>query len=546
MSFPRSKNRTVTGAILIVISIGLGLLSRTVIGSASVSSDWKGYRILLVDKTRPESEVLAALRASGIASVLSESNEPFLVSNWNSLDTMSLAEAREVIAPDDPRYDAYLKRMGRWFEARVGGADYRAYYIRIDPSRFSASELEKNVASALNGYEGKYLMPKAEGRRPSRGREGVYFGFAALVMLVAAAVGPLLGKTAASISALGKRKPGQLTTDRFAFRLSLLAPWFSLAGGGLMAAALSALWGIALSELAEKLDLPLDELRDKSWASALESLKQQGRPSLALLAVALFALLVVPGSAAAVGISLCGSCAAGAGFILITAQRSAKRRFTPMPIAGKRFSRRVRSASENTRAVLALSAVLAWGLCRIITSGGVVSGAPENAKSFVSPSLLAYPSPVEGRGRAQPLPAEARARASSETGNILPGLASYLEHRAVQEALPYTRLGQERADPFASLSLPEGVDRSLDLRFDDDWAKKAYATLPDLSIESMLIAQGGATVGMTISGLSGGVRPLAPIECLLYIFLLIPPIGRLFVGAPFSRDATSGEIRQEA
>jgi len=530
-----------TGAILIVGAIGLGFVSKSAIGPTFVSSDWKGYRILLVDKIRPEREVLAALREAGFVSVLSESNEPFFVSNWSSLDTMSLAQAHEAIAPDDPRCDDYLKRMGQWFEAHVSGADYRVYYIKHDSPLFSTAEIDKGVASALKD---KYLLPRSEGQRVGREGAGAYWGFAAFVMLLAAAAGPFLGKTSVSVSALGKRRPGQLSSDRFAFRLSLLSPWFVLAGGGLMAAALSALWGIALSELAEKLDLPLDELRDRGWAAAFESLKWQGCPALALPAVALFALLLATGSTEAVGISLTGSCVAGIGFILITAQRSAKRRFTPLPIGGNRFALGGRSVSEKARAILAVSAILAWGLCRIIPLGWV-SGTSEDVKLFAAPSSLAYPSPVQVRGSVKPLPAEARARASSETGSLLPGLASYLEHRAIQEALPYVRLGQERADPFASLSLPEGGDKSLDIRFDDLWAKKAYADLPYLSIESMLVAQGGATLGETRPGITGA-RPLAPIECLLYIFLLIPPIGRLFVGVPSSRDVASGEIRQEA
>lgn len=547
MSFPRSTNWVglASGVILLAVSFGLGFLSQSVIGFAPAASAWKGYRILLVDTSIPEREVLAALRSAGITSVLSESNEPFLVSNWNTLDTMSLAQARESIAPEDPRYDAYLKRMGQWFEARVGGADYRAYYLKNGSSLFTDAGVDKEVASALKVYQGKYLLPRSEGRSPGRGGEGVYFGIASLILLAAAAAGPFLGKTSASLSILGKRKPGQLCADRFAFRLALLAPWFILAGGGLNAAAFAALWGIALADLVDALDLPLDELRDTSWNAAIASLKRQVHPSLALPLVALGALFLVPGSAAAVGIAFAGSCAAGAGFIIVTAQRSTKRRFTPLPIEGRRSSLGIRSVSDKARALLAVSAILAWALCRVIAFGGV-PGATEDAKSLVAPSSLAYPSPIEGRGTTRPLPSEARARASSETRTLLPGLASYLEHRAIQEALPYIRLGQERADPFAPLSVPESADANLTLHFDDDWAKKAYADLPDLSIEGMLAAQGGATVGKLRSGLSGGARPLAPIECLLYIFLLIPPIGRLFVGASASRDATSGEIRQEA
>ena len=163
-----------------------------------------------------------------------------------------------------------------------------------------------------------------------------------------------------------------------------------------------------------------------------------------------------------------------------------------------------------------------------------------------------YPLPSPGRGSLRPLLVEAREDASFEKGDALPGLASYLEHRAFQEALPYLRVGEARPDPFARVRMPlpsddgAGDPGSQGVEFDDDWARAAYKAVPSLSIEGMLLLQGRAIAGREASVEGRIGRPLASIDVLLYIFLLIPLLGRILVGVPFARDVASGELRQEA
>jgi hypothetical protein len=532
------------GALLLVAALALGFLARYLLGEEESASAWKGYRVLLVDKLLPEGDTLAALRAAGLSTVISESTEPVLVSNWKSLETMSLAEACEAVAPEDPRWDSYLRRLELWFEARSGGKEYRVFYLKSESSIATAQGMDAALFAALKPYEGKYILPRSEGRiAPSDRGSLAYFLVAVAILLAASAAGPLLGRSSSSFRALSLRKPGPLIADRLAFRLALLAPWLVLASKGLFGAALAALWGLAIAESADKLDLPLDELRNGGGKDALASLRHQPRPSFVLPAVALLSLLAAPSSVASVALALAGSIVAAAGYTALAAKRSSRRRFTPLPIGGGRASNR--SAADRTRATLACVAVLAWGLCRLLGSGSPSTTA-ESPASLISSSSLSYPSPVMLRGAVLPLLAEARSRAGTETGSVLPGLASYLEHKAIQEALPYLPVGEARPDPFAPLSLPEPTNMGRELKFDEAWARKSYAELPSLSVEAMLLSQGGATVARSQSGTLAAGRPLAPIECLLYIFLLIPPIGRLIVGAPFRRGAVSGEIRQEA
>jgi hypothetical protein len=127
-------------------------------------------------------------------------------------------------------------------------------------------------------------------------------------------------------------------------------------------------------------------------------------------------------------------------------------------------------------------------------------------------------------------------------------LGSWLEHRALQEALPYERVGSPRADPFGPVSFSRPGGEAVPLRFDEDWARAAYRSIPQASVEGMLLAQGGPVVAFALSGPSGTGkgRPLAPIEVLRYIFLLIPPLGRIAAGLRAQRGSRAGETRQEA
>jgi hypothetical protein len=503
----------------------------------------------LVDAAQSEASVLAALRAAGFSQLLSESTEQVCVSNWGGLETMSLAKARATLAPDDPRLDSYLKRMPLWFEARSGGTEYRAYYIKSAtafPSAPPPSSLSREIADALRPLGAKCILPQAELRSDNQDAWLPFFGFATLILVLCAIAGPLLGKESTPLLALREKRLGYQSLERIALRFALIAPCCILASGGLSSAALATLCGLALIEGADKLDLPLDELRRSGLKPAISSLLRQGLPSWPLPAVAILALVLAPAALLPVAAACLASILALMAFALASVSRNGRRpRFTPVPIAGSPHRAAKLSLADMMRTALACIVILAWVACRLLSPAAPDTGRGEG-KSLLPSVALSYPAPAAGRGSVRPLPAEARSRAAQESGSVLPGLASYLEHRAIQESLPYLPAGSSRADPFSLLNLPKDSGQTLVIRFDEDWAKKAYADIPALSIENMLLSQGETTVGRVQSGASGGGRPLAPIECLLYIFLLVPPIGRLYVGVSSSRGAASGELRQEA
>jgi hypothetical protein len=526
-----SARRKTAGIASLIAALGLGLLAILFLPPEPGSSPWKGYRVLLVEKAVPEGELLANLRQAGVDRVLCESTQPVAVSDWARPESMSLAAARESLAPGDPRLDGYLQRLGLWFEARAGGVDYRAYYLE-------GSILDGSLERGLQRYKGRFILPDETASPPSSAGDSLTFCLVLVLLAVAAALGPFLGKTSLSQSLLS-RKPGRMVFDRWALRLSLLAPWAVLASGGRSAAAVAALWGLAFSEIADSLDLPLDEFRRGGGRkAAFGSLARQGRLSPALVSSAVLALAISPGSIVPAALACLGSLAAAAGYALVSSNPGSRKRFVPMPIDRFR-SRRGPSVSGIVRCLLACAVVTLWAAGSLLM--------PQALPLFQAG--IAYPTPMEVHGAVRPSITEARSRSHGETGAILPGIASYLEHRAIQEALPYVPIGEGRPDPFAPANMPLPGGRSQILSFSGDWARQAYAALPRLSVEGMLVAQGAATVGRAGGAPAAPVRnrrPLAPIEWLLYIFLLVPPIARLLRGVAPARGVLSGELRQEA
>jgi len=531
-----------TGAAFFAAALGIGIIAFSAQTERLGDSSWKGYRVLLVDESVPETEVLESLKGAGFDKVLSESTEPVLVSYWAEPETIGLAAARARLAPGDLRLDAYLQRLSLWFEARVGGAAYRAFYVGTEPS-FAVAGINRRMKETLKGFAGRFVLADAGNPVPTKSGATLPFALAAVLLIASAVIGPLIGKKSISIRGLLERKTGRQISDRIAFRLVLLMPWAALASGGLSAAALGALWGLAFAEFADRLDIPLDEYRRGGGLRAsIGTLGRQGGPSYALTATALLALALAPEAAGSVALACLGSIFAAAGYTVFTASPATRKRFVPMPI-GRAQRRSGAYAAERARGLLACACVALWGLGSFLTTSAATA----------VPAGLSYPTPVAVRGASRPMPAEARSRSSSETGSTLPGIASYLEHLAFQEALPFVPIGENRSDPFSSAGLPLPDGKAQVLSFDDDWARKAYASLPVPSLEAMLLAQGPATVGRAggSSALVGAPparigRPLAPIECLLYIFLLVLPAARLFKGIPKAKGALSGELRQEA
>lgn len=156
-------------------SLGIGLLALSALAAilaplsfrgAPAQSIWRGYRVILVDRSVPEAEVLAALEAKGIGPTVSESTQPVLVSDFSSLVRLGLAEAKARLLPGDPRLDAYILGLSAWFRASEGG-------------RTTASTISRTAAPVRGGGYGRPWEPSRAGSScPTRG-EGLRLPWAA-------------------------------------------------------------------------------------------------------------------------------------------------------------------------------------------------------------------------------------------------------------------------------------------------------------------------------------------------------------------------------
>lgn len=515
------KKAAALATTLLVAGVAL-LALRVAPRKADNEGIWKGYRVLLVDAALPETDVLSALAAGGFKTVVSESTEPLCVSNWVEVETTTLGEARARLVPDDPRRDPYIESLAAWFEAKVDGRPYRVFYIPSSSALFPSRRLR----AALATYVGQYYLPDSgnDGRASGTGWFPS-FVLAALLLVLASAWGA--GKWRA--------RAGAHCLERFALRLAVSAPWIVAARAGLPLSAIAALWGLAIIDAARCLDLPFEEYRiTGSLNSAFDSLKRQARPPFALALSAILAIVLSPETLASVALSFLGSSLALIAYVLLSVEfirPNQRTRFVPKPIASIRGnSARVTSC---WMALFACGAVAIW-LTAYIPSRGIDGG------SSIESSV--YPSPVPLEGSAKPSSSELRSRLAKPQGDLLPNLGDWLEHIAFQEALPLERLGSTRSDPFASVTILSPGGKVATLDFDDTWARSTYRSIPPVSIEDMLAHQGRA-VGAAPRGGKG--RPLAPIDALRYIVLLIPALGRIAARLLASRGSSTNETRQE-
>ena len=244
------------GAVLLLAAIGLGLFSRLAAteDGADAGSEWKGYRVILVDASLPEASILARLSSAGFDKVLSESTEPVLVSDWSGLKTISLAEAEKRMLPGDPRLDFYIQRLSQWFQAREGGLVCRVLYLK------TGSNTDAPVDQALAEFKGRYFLPGSGGRSPSW-IKAMTFAIAVVLMFGSCAATSLIRRGSSTVGRLILEMPGTLALDRLAFRLTIALPWVLFASRGAFSSAIATLWCLACTEAGDSLELPLEEIR---------------------------------------------------------------------------------------------------------------------------------------------------------------------------------------------------------------------------------------------------------------------------------------------
>ncbi len=279
----KAIGRSAAGVSLLFAALSLGLMARSAAPSRNEDDQWKGFRVLLVDASISEADVLSSLSKVGVRAVLSESTEPVVVSDWAGLETRTLAGADASLLPGDPRLDSYLQGLSRWFHGSVGDLPYRVYYIKSPP----LSDQEARIERGLGAWAGRYLVPGNRVEAASGRFHSLFFFLFMAIILISCTARPArartTGKTSPPSRGLSFLASGGLRLDGFFFRLSLALPWAVLAAGGLSAAAAATLWGLALTEAADSLEIPLEEFRrSRRIRKTFESLVRQGLPPLAL------------------------------------------------------------------------------------------------------------------------------------------------------------------------------------------------------------------------------------------------------------------------
>jgi hypothetical protein len=511
------RNYAYFGFGCLALGLALSFLAFKVAPGELGASAWKGYRTLLVEESVPDSEVLSALTRAGITDVIADSTEPVLISDWVKLETISLSQALARLIPGDPRRDPYIEGLGSWFRAKANDKTFRIYYLKESPF----GDPMRAGKRALAGFGGKSFFTDFEGGVDPSRRLGLSLAACALIL-----------SYCMYSSIRSSRRQAARAFRRMLLRLSLGLAWLPIAFSGLPGAAIAALWAIALMELAGSLDFPLEELRHyRDAGSALLSLRRGGRPSLSATIVAIGACFLAPGYFVAIATAIGASASLLLGFCLLSMHgipRKQRLDFVPITI-GRRASFR-----DYVSAGACVLALLFWAVLRFIPGGVAEQKIPD----------LELPLPIAGSGASSPTMTEARAQA--ETPVPMPGLAEWLVHRALQETIPLARLKEKRPDPFTPVQVAGKATSNASLSFDESWRTSVLRTIPAASMEGMLLSQGREVRGVFRAWIPIKTGPLAPIEGLLYIFLLVPPLRRIVAGASAVRSSTTSQIRQAA
>lgn len=510
--------------------------SRTQDAFTQASTTWKGYRLLLVESSIAESEVLDRLKTAGIWPVISESTQPVALSDWSHTVMTTLAEARHILIRDDPRLDTYIERLYSYFTAQREDSKYRVFYI---PE--SRSQNVSLISKALSGLETAFILPESALSSTVPTKPFFSFILAVTILLAAAFSDSFLQRTSHTNPGRRALCTSRRRLESFFVRLILAFPFIVLASKGGWTSFVAALWALSLFDAAGTVESFLRELdRLQGLRRALIEALRKNPPGISVCITAFIASLlnisVLPSLLAALGSS------SALVWTLAAAKVLSMTGFEPLAILPRR---RPASFPGALRAGFACITILAALL--------VTSRDGSTKPSSFSDASLVIPLPSALAGSTMPLPEETRSRLRTEAadGN-LPGLASYLAHMALQESIPYSRIGEERKNVFETVTLPTRDGNDTRIVFDDAWARSVYRSIEAVSIEKMLAVQGRAVTGKK-AGMSQvdfkaaqNSSPLAPIHTLLYILLMVPPLLRIAALRSISRAVSSRGIRQEA
>ncbi len=437
---------------------------------------FKGYDTVLYRGARPLSEVAAFMQKQpGIEAVVSRATAEVLYTDFSGLAVVPLGQVAKRFDALDPRYDEYMKQLGRYFTFREGGSRWDVLYVATSHNSLSLSLI-------LNRIEG---TGPADWILDESGREGP--------IVIVALLGTVFFFALFSLS------------RRSVFHLLAAAgilPWLhALAGSGsgvfVLFFPVAAAWCFFMREFISYCDNEIPAGRTNS----------ERRPLLVRLGL-FGGMLIVATGCAAFGtgqpalVALAVLCQAAAAAAYWTSRRllvrlkaylkkkARSKSFTASPLLaglGRFEPGPHRSPGKDRGAVHAVVVILclAYPILLMVPASSSVS--------FPVPRPVAPGLPVSM--------SSIRRLSEAKSADSLPDLSDFVRHAAFQERLAY-----ERRPAYAIPAPGEGIvlseygtdpsggevmrSEKKILSFDDDWLRGLEKRAGRSSIARMLFAQG--------------------------------------------------------
>lgn len=417
---------------------------------------WKGYYTLVVPARYEEESLLRLLEGAGFSGVLTESRTRVRVTAFSHVERVPLPELSSRLEAEDPRYDPYMLRLPGFFEAEGIQERYRLYYLPAERGALTTVvRLRQTLEDRVDGW--------------------FVADFAGLHRWVALAGLFVLSVVLVSLS----------RGRRFAMAV-LCIPWLAgslSVGGAWVAYAGAASVGSFLILRAEK------QPKSLTGAAGIGALLL---PSILVLQID---AIPRPSAVAALGATLS---------VLIASRIWGRRRRTGKDHA--LFSPLRILPGPRLDEVGSLGRVL-FLFPGVLVLGGALALLPVGRD-------IRVPAPVgiagsDGSSGADSAPEALPELWSASRGDELPNLSDYLAHVAYQEGFPY---GADFAFPDASAPLTLIEIREEEGRlvegtrvaavYDDEWMREALRSVPEGSIERLLLQQPIST-GVVRTPLSG-------------------------------------------
>lgn len=423
---------------------------------------WDGYYTLVVPHRYDEGSILARLDGAGFAAVVSESRTAVRVAVFSHLERVTVPELANRLEPEDPRYDPYMLRVPGFFEAEGIQDRYRLYYLPAERGPVpTVLRLRRAFSDQVDGW----FLADFAGTHRWVAPSGL---FVISVVLVWLSKGRRLAMAA-------------LCMPWLAGSLSVGGTWVAYAGAACVGSFL----------------ILGSEMQPKSLTGVA------GLGALLLPSILVLQMGAVPGPSAVAGLgsTLC---------VLIASRMWGRRRragkdhplFSPLRMLPRSW------AHEATplRRVLPL-------LPGLLLLGGALAFLPVIQD-------IRVPAPLSASDTDTRRETGAHAGVSSPPGTLmdlwrtsrgdeLPNLSDYLAHVAYQEGFAY---GAEFTFPDAEapltlIEIREEAGRLIEgsriaAVYDEDWVRETFGSVPEGSIERLLLQQPIST-GVVRTPLSG-------------------------------------------